>query len=1277
MAFSQTTILKTAESAFGNKWIGQAIAVPSGNLSKVSLYLEPTISDPTIASSAMVVVEVYDLFTYPSGSPLASDSKSLSEIAISGWQNFRLEAAVPTVVAITVRMTGGDENNFISWRYAQIASGGDLLISLDGGTTWTADPTRTFAFVAFSMVPNAVDQTQQTAAIQPGTLESIVDNSSTAFSGAVFNNTYVNAGDTVQIDFGNFVITLVVDQSGSMTWNDAGNLRMKFLTDLISSIDSTLPIGSSATYSIVMFRGRKLSSMSLQIQGAEQFGLHFDGVRVMRRTGTPPTGPGDPFAQPAFSGAAQQFYDQGLTTGTQYYYGAYTFATIGNTTLYSEGQFDYAVPTVGISGFSGYSQVAPLGVASLAASVTITNSVGVPVPPGGIDFGFREVSLAWTNPGGYNYDSVFVVRKTGSNPGGPLDGTVVLTASSSTTSYVDTLGGTYEFINGLDYYYRIFTTTSAGVKCFAANAFMAVATIPVADRPWNRVQPNGQHWPSGNLPPGGFDVTPCATPSISGLIASNGEISLSWTPGDHKTVRYRLYYRDDKYPSVTDDTGLNYDGTLLFDGPDLSLLNPLLNGGTFIHRLLVNNQPNFYALIALDDLQNVSPPLLVVNPSTGLPPEPMVTPNLLIPPPPISGFEVDAKTATVNSAFWENPQPGAPPTTYYFGDSVEVVSTVAFDDDLADIVTVTSEPAYVHQFVVDSVRVGLVNAGSSVDPGVALQFAYSPSASANEVSAIVSVTPLLGLQNMMTSVSVSFHSILSVTSATGEVLAEVQSGGMSLSFRNPFSVQIANSPPQAVSIRTWTLGGQDPETTCSQPTYALSSSPGVYVLSGEPFNAQINASFRGEPLATPLSVTMSLLDPTTGQPSTLMGFPQAAGAGSMVLQTNNVQEETLDRSGEPTGETVTVSTFDLALPPGNVPGNVTLQAAAQFSGYSAVVQLPVSYQPVLNVDMNNVVIAADGVDRVELSAFVYLAPFDAPQSQKAPVADFTVTNWSITPLCPGISTTLPLYSKDTVPGAGVKAYTHEGMATNVFVGPVSNPVNAFFQVEVTVQANGMSGTGHCIVAVNTPQPKNVNRIFLKNPTGFYQDSIYADGVAVSTWEVIADPANDGDISNETSGKFFWNGIVKDLGGLVPTLTDGSIVTLFVASVIDNSANGVDSAKIINGTMISSNMTTSTGRPAWATATVEGGVATFQVSCDAWVPSINPNLTETEQSASTEQNILYGSLVGQPNASVILVLGASTIVDVNGNAVSFQGGGGSVVNSTPPAFLVLREPLTSA
>ena len=80
---------------------------------------------------------------------------------------------------------------------------------------------------------------------------------------------------------------------------------------------------------------------------------------------------------------------------------------------------------------------------------------------------------------------------------------------------------------------------------------------------------------------------------------------------------------------------------------------------------------------------------------------------------------------------------------------------------------------------------------------------------------------------------------------------------------------------------------------------------------------------------------------------------------------------------------------------------------------------------------------------------------------------------------------------------------------------------------------------------------------------------------------------------------------------------------------------------------------------------------------AVVPSINPNLTETEQSASTEQNILYGSLVGQPNASVILVLGASTIVDVNGNAVSFQGGGGSVVNSTPPAFLVLREPLTSA
>ncbi len=157
------------------------------------------------------------------------------------------------------------------------------------GVTWIPDNTKKFAYKTFSLIPNAVDPDGQTAAIAPGSLTVGFDSSSAdwqnQFSLVEMDRTAIE-GDTVAINFGNFLITLVVDQSGSMTWNDNEGTRFDFLEGLVNDIDSALTTwnpNSTISYSLIQFKGRRISNMTIGIQGSQNSGLHFDGVYLVRK----------------------------------------------------------------------------------------------------------------------------------------------------------------------------------------------------------------------------------------------------------------------------------------------------------------------------------------------------------------------------------------------------------------------------------------------------------------------------------------------------------------------------------------------------------------------------------------------------------------------------------------------------------------------------------------------------------------------------------------------------------------------------------------------------------------------------------------------------------------------------------------------------------------------------------------------------------------------------------------------------------------------------------
>lgn len=1237
MSFFVTSTLSTAESSLGGRRLGQVVSVPNGRLDKVSLFLEPRVTDQAVAEAATVFVDVHEVdgSNLPTGAPIASASDALSAIRLRGMRNFRIEADVPTTVAIVLRLEGGDADNNVAWRYvATDASGQELLVSADGGATWAADPDRKFAFAAFSRVDAVVDPDEQAATIAGGEQVPISDDSAAEFSLGELNRAVVD-GDTVVIDFGDFVFTLVVDQSGSMTWNDREGLRFDFLRDLIDDVEAALPPPSEATYSIVKFRSRQIGGLTLTLQAGEDASSLVEGIRVVRKAGTPPTGPTDGLV--VFEGLASRFVDTGLTTGTKYFYAAFSFDAAGN---FSDAIVDFAEPST--------PPAPPVGVAALAAEEEV-------VPLGGNDVGKRKVNLSWANPAGFDYSTVTLVRRDDREPFSPEDGTILLDdAPASTTSFVD-FDPSNDPVNGLTYFYAVFTKNAAGVKCAHGNARRRSVRVSVVERTWELAEP------PLNVPPAGFDDTPPAAPTSFSAAEGSGELLLSWAAGDAENHRYRVFHRPDRFPLAQNpvDGAADYDGDLVFDGTATS----------FAHRGLDNGQPNFYVLVSMDKSNNQSS-------AVTLRAAPDADATDAVPPPIPDFFSAEVANASAVRLEMRIPSSDVRSVTAFFGDAVRAISTVSFLD--TDPATTSAEFVFLEDE--DSRSVANLDEDAPVDPNIAIEFSNAPLTNVGSITGVVRSTPLLALQNKMQSASVRFHAALRVVDrSTGALIQQVVTDDASVELRNPFELSIANVPEQTVARRTW-----NPACTGEQSAqYDVETVPGVYVRSGDAFSASVEVTFRGNPLGDDDNIALSVrvLDADTNAPSPSVRIPGMSADGVLNVVTRNETDEVLDRSGEPTGETVTKTVVPIEIPPQDVPGDYVLEVTGTHLGYVRTATLDVHFEPILNIDVDARAFNPNGADIREQKALVYLAPFDSPGEDKTPVEDLTVTNWSIRPLAGQTGgKSRPFFSRDGVPGVGVKAFTRGGVARNVFFGPGADveparPVGGEFpctdgelwEVSVRAEALGMSAEGFAAVELLPFVPTTLDRILLRNaaPGKFQSDKIFADGVVESTWEVVARPGEDGVASDLTSGVFFRDS-VTGLGGTVPVLEEGRVVTLTVKE-FHTGDSVFDFANLI----IVTNLTGEDGvARGFARARVQGGKATFRIRLNARVAG---EARQPPLSTEISNRVYPGELVLFEEASLIFSLSASVIVEVNGRPVAFGGGGGSFAD-VPPAFLSFSEPL---
>lgn len=149
------------------------------------------------------------------------------------------------------------------------------------------------------------------------------------------------------------ILTILLDRSGSMTWNDITGERYEFLTRLLQKLEATYP--GAIQGNLISFNGIPTTTNMFLIKGGdstekteysdilknifEDSIFDFAGIRVVRRDDRYPEHPAD--GSIVVDGILEAVKDDNLTEDKEYFYGIWTF---NKNNHFSVGKFIKGTP---------------------------------------------------------------------------------------------------------------------------------------------------------------------------------------------------------------------------------------------------------------------------------------------------------------------------------------------------------------------------------------------------------------------------------------------------------------------------------------------------------------------------------------------------------------------------------------------------------------------------------------------------------------------------------------------------------------------------------------------------------------------------------------------------------------------------------------------------------------------------------------------------------------------------------------------------------------------
>jgi hypothetical protein len=316
--------------------------------------------------------------------PIYGFKTTIDEIKDDNWYNFALDP-LPGYSSISFDMhyvaslfvSGISDSLYLIWDYASneetVFDPYNVTCSLlydSESEEWLLDCEKSYAIKFYShrdaidenackiIVPASALATNRTQKFDTASLEPLFAQTKIA--------TVDNESNKVELSLPDRLLSVVMDQSGSMSWNDSQGLRHTLTRRMVDRLEATYPgevkynllsLGSTPIkinfFAVVendQINTSNTSAVATSFFADQESG--YAGVRIIRKKGSYPTGPLD--GEIVTEGFVERAFDDELEEGEEYFYAAYTF---DSNQVFSNGRFLTATPRVklpprGVGGFT-------------------------------------------------------------------------------------------------------------------------------------------------------------------------------------------------------------------------------------------------------------------------------------------------------------------------------------------------------------------------------------------------------------------------------------------------------------------------------------------------------------------------------------------------------------------------------------------------------------------------------------------------------------------------------------------------------------------------------------------------------------------------------------------------------------------------------------------------------------------------------------------------------------------------------------------------------------
>ncbi len=234
--------------------------------------------------------------------------------------------------------------------------------AIDGTSTfvsgeWNINYNKSHVFKIYSDL-DIIDEYGDKIVLSPSpTQTSIINEFSTQLDQKLKNTRIILEDDgteRVELSLDDRIVTIIIDQSGSMTWNDNNNFRHSIVEDLINKIENNYP--GNITYNLVEYGGKFVNVLLFgvveeNVDASDKNTINsvldidddenFTGIRVIRNSERYPAAYSPIDGELVSDGFIGKALDENLSEGQDYYYRVYTY---DKNLRFSEGKIIKIIP---------------------------------------------------------------------------------------------------------------------------------------------------------------------------------------------------------------------------------------------------------------------------------------------------------------------------------------------------------------------------------------------------------------------------------------------------------------------------------------------------------------------------------------------------------------------------------------------------------------------------------------------------------------------------------------------------------------------------------------------------------------------------------------------------------------------------------------------------------------------------------------------------------------------------------------------------------------------